>query len=44
MRRGDDNNIRPPARNADFYQGVDFKCEYTCLTVGGTEKVNNRDA
>lgn len=31
-------------RNADFYLGLDFKREYTRLTVSGTEKVNNRDA
>jgi outer membrane lipoprotein-sorting protein len=31
-------------RNADFYLGLDFKREYTRLTVTGTEKVNNRDA
>jgi len=31
-------------RNADFYLGLDFKSEYTRLTVTGTEKVNNRDA
>jgi outer membrane lipoprotein-sorting protein len=31
-------------RNADFYLGLDFKREYSRLTVTGTEKVNNRDA
>jgi outer membrane lipoprotein-sorting protein len=31
-------------RSADFYLGLDFKSEYTRLTVTGTEKVNNRDA
>ena len=30
-------------RNADFYLGLDFKSEYTRLTVTGTEKVNGRD-
>jgi len=31
-------------RSADFYLGLDFKSEYTRLTVTGTEKINNRDA
>ena len=31
-------------RNADFYLGLDFKNEYTGLTVTGAEKVNNHDA
>ena len=31
-------------RNADFYLGLDFKREYSRLTVTGTEKVNDRDA
>ena len=30
-------------RNADFYQGLDFKNEYARLTVSGKEKINDHD-
>lgn len=31
-------------RNADFYQSINLKREYTRLTVSGIERVNDRDA